>query len=143
MLAERLLDKIPASRERSDALLGQARGFTRSARVLLDSDPTAAFVLTYDAARLALTAILENQGLRPTTKGGHLAVIDAVMAQLDPPLGVVFRPVNRLRLRRNRLEYPSAAEPTVHAAEVAEALTSVDAVIAAALTVLDVMPPWA
>lgn len=36
---------------------------------------------------MALTAVLENQGLRPTSRGGHIAPYAAVAAQLDPPLG--------------------------------------------------------
>jgi hypothetical protein len=42
------------------------------------------YALAYDGARKALTAILENEGLRPTTRGGHLAVFEAVRAQLGP-----------------------------------------------------------
>jgi hypothetical protein len=32
----------------------------------------------------ALAAVLENQGLRATSRGGHIALRDAVSAQLDP-----------------------------------------------------------
>jgi hypothetical protein len=44
----------------------------------------------YDAARMALTAVLENRGLRPTSRGGHIAPYAAVSAQLDPPMGTVL-----------------------------------------------------
>ncbi|MBN2176030.1 MAG: hypothetical protein JW722_00030 [Demequinaceae bacterium] len=106
------------------------------------TDPTAAFVLVYDAGRRALTAVLENQGLRPTSRGGHIAVIEAVAAQLDPPLGPDIRRLNRLRSRRNRLEYPSADEHPVTIEEIAEALTVVEELVMVANTVLDAMPPW-
>lgn len=142
LLAERHLEEVPASREHADALLEKARSFARSARTLVESEPAAGYALAYDAARMALTAVLENQGLRPTSRGGHLAVLDAVSAQLDPPLGADVRSVNRLRLRRNRLEYPAGSEPTVTAGELEEALAKVDVVIELASRVLDAMPPW-
>jgi hypothetical protein len=142
LLAERHLEPVPASRERADELLDKARGFARSARTLVDLEPAAGYALAYDAARMALTAVLENEGLRPTSRGGHLAVVDAITAQLDPPLGADVRAVNRLRLRRNRLEYPVGSEPTVTPDELVEALVKVDAVIGLASRVLDVMPPW-
>jgi hypothetical protein len=141
-LADGHLERVPASREQADALLDKARGFARSARMLVDAEPAAGYALSYDAARMALTAVLENQGLRPTSRGGHLAVLDAVTAQLDPPLGADVRSVNRLRLRRNRLEYPVGSEPTVTPEELIEALVKVDAVIGLTSKVLDVMPPW-
>ena len=54
----------------------------------------------YAAARKALTAMLRQQGLRPTRSGGHEAVIVAAEAQLVPPLGEVLRPFRRLRRAR-------------------------------------------
>lgn len=41
----------------------QARLDLSSAHILIDTNPVGAFMLTYDAARKALTAILANQGL--------------------------------------------------------------------------------
>ena len=35
----------------------------------------------YDAARKALTAVLENQGLRPTTL---VALVDGILGQMSP-----------------------------------------------------------
>jgi hypothetical protein len=106
MLADRFLQRVPASREHAETMLAQARQYAASARLLAPTNPDAGYVLAYDAARKALTAVLENQGLRPTSRGGHIAVIDAVIAQLDPPLGSTQRTVGRMRTRRNRVEYP-------------------------------------
>lgn len=69
----------------------------------MDDDPDSAFVLAYDAARYAVTALLAQQGLRPTTSGGHYAVALALRAQF----GNGFRLFGALRRRRNELEYPS------------------------------------
>ncbi|WP_236808213.1 hypothetical protein [Amycolatopsis albispora] len=74
-----------------------------SARLLIDSDPEGAYTLAYDGARRALAAVLQNQGLRATSRGGHIAVYEAVRAQLDPPLGSTLRPFNRMRIRRNEV----------------------------------------
>ncbi|GAA1835207.1 hypothetical protein GCM10009682_61770 [Luedemannella flava] len=96
----------------------------------------------YDAARKALAAVLENQGLRATSRGGHLAVIDALTAQLDPPLGGILRPFDRLRRRRNQAEYPSADEPDLDASEVARDLPKVTEIVRAAEKLLDQMSPY-
>ena len=54
-------------------MLGQARKDLASAGLLLDANPKRAYESIYDAARMALTAVLENEGLRPTSRGGHIA----------------------------------------------------------------------
>jgi hypothetical protein len=95
MIATGDLQRVSASREHADRLLGQARRHVSSTQIAAAADPEGAYALLYDAARKALTAILENQGLRPTSRGGHLAAYHAVRAQLDPPHGqnpVAVRP---------------------------------------------------
>ena len=71
--------------------------------MVVAQDPDLAFVLAYDAARKALSALLTYQGLRPTRKGGHYPVKHAVRAQF----GSGFRQFGALRRRRNELEYPA------------------------------------
>lgn len=87
MIGRGELERVPASRDHADVLLGQARQHLNSARAIASVDPVGGYQLLYDAARKALAAVLENQGLRATSRGGHIAVRDAVTAQLDPPLG--------------------------------------------------------
>jgi hypothetical protein len=142
MMADHYLQRVPASREHAETMLAQARQYAASARLLAPTNPDASYVLAYDAARKALTAVLENQGLRPTSRGGHIAVIDAVTAQLDPPLGSTLRTVGRMRTRRNRVEYPGPDVAPVTEDELAETLPKVDAVLDLATKVLDSMPPW-
>jgi hypothetical protein len=91
------LQRVPASREHADQLLAQARKDLASAELLSDDNPKRAYESLYDAARMALTAVLENEGLRPTSHGGHIAPYTAVSAQLDPPVGSVLRPFGRMR----------------------------------------------
>lgn len=111
------VEQVSASREQADALMAAA-----VRHLVVSLDPEGAYAMTYDAARKALTAILTNQGLRVTAKGGHVAIYAAVRAQLDPPLGKLLRPFQRMRVRRNEVEYPSAASPGVTVEEVIEDL---------------------
>ncbi len=111
MLADSELQRVPASRAHADRLILQARKHLVSADEICDDDPAGGYTLVYDAARKALTAVLENQGLRPTTRGGHLAVYEATRAQLDPPMGQALRPFDRIRRQRHDVEYPSNGCP--------------------------------
>lgn len=63
MVADGELQRVPASRTQADRLLTQARAHLGSAAKVRDDDPNGGYALAYDAARKALTAILENQGL--------------------------------------------------------------------------------
>ena len=99
---------------------------------LVAVDPSSAITLAYDAARFAAMAVLAQQGLRATTKGGHLAVDDAVRAQF----GDAFRPYRALRIRRNELEYPEYPDETVEADEATQAVESARTIIDAAAKLL-------
>jgi hypothetical protein len=142
MLADGELQQVPASREQADRLLAQARVHVTSAAKVCDDDPPGGYALTYDAARKALTAILENQGLRPTSRGGHLAVIEAVRAQLDPPLTRQLRRFNRMRSRRNDAEYPPLDAPELTADDVRADQAAAAEFIEIAVRVLDEMSPF-
>ncbi|MEU2429596.1 MULTISPECIES: hypothetical protein [unclassified Streptomyces] len=136
------LEHVPASRQAAEAELVRARTHVGSARQLAATDPEGAYTLAYDAARRALAAVLQNQGLRATSRGGHLGVYEAVRAQLDPPLGSVLRPFNRMRARRNEVEYRSTEAPTVTPDEVAADLTKVEALIELAEKSIPNMPRY-
>jgi hypothetical protein len=142
MLGDQQLQRVPANREQADRLIGQARTHLESAVGIHTADPLGGYVLVYDAARKALTAVLENQGLRPTTRGGHLAVFDAVRAQLDPPLGKTLRPFDRMRRQRNDAEYPPSNAPAITATDVQEDIPKATAIIDLAERILDQMSPF-
>lgn len=142
MISRGELERVPASREHADLLLTQARRHLDSARVVAGSDPTRAYQLLYDAARKALAAVLENQGLRATSRGGHVAVLDAVSAQLDPPLGSILRPFDRLRRRRNQAEYPSDSQPGFDAEDIDRDAPKVREILDLAAKVFDEMSPY-
>jgi HEPN domain len=142
LVAEGELQRVPASREHADQLITQARKDLSSAKLLCDSNPKRAYESLYDAARMALTAVLENEGLRPTSRGGHVAPYSAVAAQLDPPMGAVLRPFDRMRRTRNRSEYPSFTTPDVTPDNVHADLAEATAIVDICENVLDEMSPF-
>jgi|SRR5215471_14000416 len=142
MLADGELQRVPASREQADRLLVQAKTHVSSAVRVCGDDPAGGYALAYDAARKALTAILENQGLRPTTRGGHLAVLEATRAQLDPPMGRALRGFNRMRTRRHDAEYPPTDSPEITADDVLEDQVTAEDLITMATRLLDEMSPF-
>ncbi len=81
LLDQRHLDHVPADADTVNGLLDAARRHVESARALVESDNAGAYALAYDAARKSATALLAHQGLRPTSAGGHIVVVEAVRAQ--------------------------------------------------------------
>lgn len=142
LIADGELQRVPASREHADQLLAQARKDLASAGLLRDSNPKRAYESLYDAARMALTAVLENQGLRPTRSGGHLAPYAAISAQLDPPMGTVLRPFDRMRRTRNRSEYPSFTTPEVTADNITGDMPAATVIVETCQGVLGEMSPF-
>ena len=117
------LELVEASTDVANRLIADADAHLRLAAKGTEDDPAGALQLSYDAARKASAALLAVQGLRGTTRGGHIAVIEAVRFQFNDRGGLaVFGKINRLRLRRNTTEYPSADSPGVTTEEAAQAL---------------------
>lgn len=133
LLAAGELQKLTGSAANGERLLEKAALTLTTARAAVESDPDSAFVLAYDAARQALTALLSHQGLRPTTKGGHYAVEQAARAQFGPG----FRQFGALRRRRNELEYPERPDDDATNEEANDAVESSQAIIAAAEGLID------
>lgn len=142
LIADGELQRVPPNREHADQLLVQSRKDLASAELLLDSNPKRAYESLYDAARMALTAVLENEGLRPTSRGGHIAPYSAVIAQLDPPMGAILRPFDRMRRTRNRSEYPSFTTPDVTPDNVRADLPVAESIVEICGSVLDEMSPY-
>ena len=128
LLADRSLQQVTGTAADGGPGLARAHQTFTSAQVLLANDPANAFVLAYDAARQACSALLAHQGLRPTAGGGHIAVERAVRAQF----GAVFVAYGGLRRRRNEVEYPSHPDEAVAHDEAAAALDAVEAIMSAA-----------
>lgn len=133
LIASGELQRLTGDAANGERLLEKAAVRLGTARSAIERDPDSAFVLAYDASRQALTALLAHQGLRPTTKGGHYAVEQAIRAQFGPG----FRQFGVLRRRRNELEYPERPGDDATNDEASEAVEHAAAIINAAQGLLD------
>lgn len=133
LLASGELQKLTGAAANGERLLDKAEVTLTTARSAVETDPDSAFVLAYDSARQALTALLAHQGLRPTTKGGHYAVEQAVRAQFGPG----FRQFGALRRRRNELEYPERPGDDATQHEASDAVEDAETILTAAKGLLD------
>lgn len=133
LLVQGALQRITGGAANGRPLIEKASVTLVSAEQLVGSDPDSAFVLAYDAARHALTGLLAQQGLRATSRGGHVAVEQAANAQFGPG----FRDFGALRRRRNELEYPRWSGDSTNTAEARESITSARRIIAASLEIVD------
>ena len=123
------MERVVPSDELADRLMGDASAHLESARAIRDVDPTGAYQLAYDAARKACNALLAVQGLRATTRGGHVAVQDAVREQ--------FAPFARMRRRRRDSEYPDLDTPTITEADADEGIEKAAEIVEAAARLLE------
>lgn len=106
------LQLVEADRQLANLNLDAAKKHLASSKHTIEIDPVGSFQLAYDAARKSLAAILENQGIRATAKGGHRAVEDALRAQLVPPMGKQMNNFGWMRKLRNDSEYPTLERDT-------------------------------
>jgi HEPN domain-containing protein len=134
---ERLLDqgsieRVQGAQADGESWLERARRSLDAARMLVQAAPDSSITVTYDAARQACVAPLAQQGLRPTTSGGHYAIEEAIRAQF----GASLRAFGGLRRRRNELEYPLYPTEKASAEEAAEAIKTADHIIDAVAELL-------
>ncbi len=122
LIAAQHLQKVAGGQATAEHLLRKATRTVATASEIARDDPDSAYVLAYDAARYAATALLAHQGLRPTTSGGHYVVEVALRAQF----GDGFRAFGTMRRRRNELEYPSGPGETTTLEEAGRAITDAE-----------------
>jgi hypothetical protein len=138
LLTDGQLERVTPSDEVASRLLANAEAHIALASKGVEDDPAGALQLSYDAARKASAALLAAQGLRATTRGGHIAVIDAVRAQFNDRGGIeVFGKLHRLRRRRNTTEYPDSDSPTVTDDDARQALSIAQETVEAARKLTD------
>ena len=126
------LERVRPSPKVATRLLADAGAHISLASKGIQEDPAGALQLCYDAARKAATALLAVQGLRATTRGGHIAVIDAVRVQFNEEGGMaIFGRLHALRRRRNRAEYPDDDSPGVNEDDARNALDTARATLQA------------
>jgi len=135
LIADKQLQQVIGGQANGAYLLQKASRTLETAGEIADQDPDSAYVLAYDAARYASTAILAQQGLRPTTSGGHYAVEVALRAQF----GDGFRSFGAMRRRRNELEYPTGPSETTSQDEAQKAIRDTRGLLLAAQELLSTL----
>lgn len=128
LLAAGHVERVSGAQADGASWLDRARRGLEAAQVLVEAAPDSSVVLAYDAARQACVALLAQQGLRPTTAGGHYAIEEVLRAQF----GSSLRAFGGLRRRRNELEYPLYPTEQATTAEAAETLNTAAEIIDAA-----------
>ena len=132
LLTDGSLQQLEGVEARGEPWLRTARdtlaAAAAAAAAVADAHPASACTLAYDGARFGCVALLTHQGLRATTRGGHLAVEETVRAQF----GDTFKSFRDLRIRRNELEYPHYPDEQVDAEEAEKALAAARGIVDAA-----------
>jgi HEPN domain-containing protein len=118
LIADGRLEPVTGAAADGSGLLRSAEALLSSARREREHNPEAAYVLAYDAARKAATALLAQQGLRPRSVGHHVTVETAVKAQFGGP----FDSFGLLRRRRGEIEYPQRPGDDIDRDEADEAI---------------------
>ena len=136
LIVSKQLQRVVGGQANGEHLLEKAARTLATASEIAQGDPDSAYVLAYDAARYSATALLAQQGLRPTTTGGHYAVEVALRAQF----GDGFRAFGAMRRRRNELEYPSGPGETTSPEEADKAITDAGRTHRAAQQLLAMLP---
>jgi len=139
LMAKGHLEQVQADPDEARYLIQRARQHLLTAERESNQDSEIAYDALYAAARKALTAVLMQQGLRPTRIGGHEVVIEAAQAQLVPPAGAILRPYRRLRSVRGKGDY-LASEGAICAADVSADLPAAAAIVQTAAQVLEHLP---
>ena len=80
LLAAGHVERVQGAQADGESWLERARRGLDAAQLLAQSAPDSSVVLAYDAARQACVALLAEQGLRPTTAGGHYAIEEVIRA---------------------------------------------------------------
>jgi HEPN domain-containing protein len=138
------LGQVPPDTELARRMLADARRHLATAAVAEPAgDLSGAYQLAYDALRKSAASLLEAQGLRATSRGGHIALQDAVVAQFGSSIRAL-RSFSRLRRARNSFEYPSTETPGPSVDDVKDAIRVAREVNDAADKILEseILSPW-
>ena len=78
------------------------------AQALLDNESIqGSFVLAYTYIRKSATLLLYRRGVRPTARGGHRVIFDALGVDQRVPYELT-KSYDNLRAKRNSIEYPES-----------------------------------
>jgi len=134
LLDAKELEQVTADERIARLLLDDAsRHLATAASALSSEDLSGAHQLAYDALRKSAAS------LRATSRGGHVAVQEAVLAQFGLTVRA-FRSFGRIRGARNNFEYPSTVTPGPSADDVTDAIATATQIHHAATTILEHRP---
>lgn len=143
LLAAEEVQQVRPDTDLADLLMDDAQRHLLSAEQLADDDPAGAFQMAYDASRKACAALLAVQGLRATSRGGHIAIRDVALAQFGGGRpGRVLREFEAMRRRRKDAEYPADPGDAIDAQEVRDVLPKAKAIVEYATVLLPNLEPW-
>lgn len=142
LLAQGRLARVAPQRDLAEHYLAQGRLHLAASRHVMNIDAPGAFTLAYDTARLALAAILVNQGLRPRGEGAHAVLAYAVLAQLEPPRQRELREFQWMRRVRNDTQYPEAGVPVASIDDVWRGISAAEVIVTRAHLLVAVMPRY-
>lgn len=133
---------LPDIRVAQQLLEDARRHLASSTTIQQSGDLTGAYQLAYDVFRKSAAALLAVQGLRSTSRGGHIAVQDAVLAQFDGTKA--FNGFSRIRRTRNKFEYPDSATAGPSVDDVDDAIALAGAALEASTKLLasGALSPW-
>lgn len=137
-----MVTKVSASRDLANEMIKQAEGTLAAAEAVVDISVESAFNLLYDAGRLAMSAVLVNQGLKTRGEGAHATVIDIVIAQTEPPRQEAFRAMRWMRPVRNDTQYPNPERSRAARDDYDDAHKHVPVIIERAKVLIENMPPF-
>ena len=139
LIQEGKLQRIPATTYDGQTLR-IPRNHLNSAEKTIEHDLEGAYTLVYDAMRKALVALLAVEGLRATSKGGHIVIHDCLKAQLSPQADNLLRAYDRMRRSRNNVEYPPVGAEEITAEEVRDDIKTVREALPTIERLLEVLP---
>lgn len=144
LISTQELESVRADAVLAKRLLADGERHVGTARSAVDlADLTGAHQLAYDALRKAAAALLAAQGLRATSRGGHIAIQDAVQAQFGSA-GSPFRAFSRIRRSRNAFEYPDSDAGGPDGNDVEDAIRVASEALRVARALIDSaqLDPW-
>ena len=126
------LESVPFDAEFFSKQIKSCSLFRIDATFLLENDSVhGAFSVAYTYMRKSATLLLTLREVRPTARGGHRVISEVLMLESQIPRQLVID-YEKLREKRNKVEYPSALAEDVDLALINRCIAIGDLLLAAA-----------
>jgi uncharacterized protein (UPF0332 family) len=124
LLKDRRIRREPTARGQVNQQLAAARRDLGTARGLLTDKNEWAYNIAYNAMLLAGRAVMFSEGYRPTTTGGHAAVVEFLRIRLGASFAEMMQVMDQMRRQRHRIIYDAAS--TVSPSQIREAVLTAE-----------------